>query len=37
MIMSLLGTLFGWVFRLAPAVMEFFDKKDERKHELELL
>lgn len=37
MIMSLLGTLFGGLFRLAPAVMEFFDKKDERKHELAML
>ena len=31
---GLLGSLFGGIFRLAPEVLKFFDRKDERKHEL---
>ena len=31
---GLLGSLFGGLFRLAPEVFKFFDRKDERKHEL---
>jgi len=31
---GLLGGVFGGVFRLAPEVLKFIDKKDERKHEL---
>lgn len=31
---GVLGGLIGGVFRLAPEVIKFFDKKDERKHEL---
>ena len=34
MIETLLGTLFGGAFRLAPEVLKWFDRKDERKHEL---
>lgn len=34
MIETLLGTLFGGLFRLAPEVLKWFDRKDERKHEL---
>lgn len=37
MIETLLGTLFGGAFRLAPEVFKFFDRKDERKHELAML
>jgi len=37
MIMSLLGTLFGGLFRLAPEVFKLIDKKDERAHELAML
>lgn len=33
---ALLGPLFGGLFRLAPEVIKFFDRKDERKHELAL-
>jgi len=33
---GLLGGVFGGVFRLAPEVLKFFDKKDERKHELSM-
>lgn len=31
---SLFGGLLGGLFRLAPEVIKFFDRKDERKHEL---
>lgn len=34
---ELLGILFGGVFRLAPELLKWLDKKDERKHELALL
>lgn len=34
MIETLLGTLFGGAFRLAPEILKWFDRKDERKHEL---
>lgn len=37
MIETLLGTVFGGAFRLAPEVIKVFDRKDERKHELALL
>lgn len=31
---GLLGGVFGGIFRLAPEVLKFFDKKNERQHEL---
>lgn len=31
---GILGGLFGGIFRLAPEVIKFFDKKNERQHEL---
>jgi len=31
---GLLGSMFGGFFRLAPEVLKFFDKKNEREHEL---
>ena len=31
---GLLGSIFGGLFRLAPEVLKFFDKKNEREHEL---
>lgn len=34
MIETLLGTLFGGAFRLAPEVLKWIDRKDERAHEL---
>lgn len=37
MIETLLGTLFGGAFRLAPEVLKWFDRKDERKHEIAML
>ena len=33
---GLLGSIFGGVFRLAPEVLKFFDKKNERLHELNM-
>jgi hypothetical protein len=33
---GLLGSLFGGLFRLAPEVLKFWDRKDDRKHELEM-
>lgn len=36
MIETLLGTLFGGLFRLAPELMKWLDRKDERKHELNM-
>lgn len=34
MIETLIGTLFGGAFRLAPELLKWLDRKDERKHEL---
>jgi hypothetical protein len=34
---TLLGGLLGGIFRLVPEVLKFVDRKDERKHELQLL
>lgn len=34
MIETLLGTLFGGLFRMAPEVLKWMDRKDERAHEL---
>lgn len=34
MIETLLGTLFGGLFRMAPELVKLWDRKDERKHEL---
>lgn len=34
MIETLLGTLFGGVFRMAPEILKWMDRKDERAHEL---
>lgn len=31
---GLLGSIFGGLFRLAPEMLKWLDKKDERKHEL---
>jgi hypothetical protein len=36
MIETLLGTLFGGLFRMAPEVLKWLDRKDERKHELSM-
>lgn len=33
---GLLGSIFGGLFRLAPEVLKFFDKKNERVHELNM-
>lgn len=33
---GLLGSLFGGLFRLAPEILKYIDKKDERKHELSM-
>lgn len=33
---GLLGAIFGGLFRLAPEVLKFFDRKNERQHELEM-
>ena len=33
---GILGSIFGGVFRLAPEVLKWLDKKDERSHELAL-
>lgn len=35
--LTLLGTIFGGLFRLCPEIMKFFDKNNERKHELSML
>lgn len=37
MIETLFGTLFGGLFRMAPEVLKWLDRKDERKHELAML
>lgn len=34
MIETLLGTLFGGLFRMAPEILKWLDRKDERAHEL---
>lgn len=34
MIETLLGTVFGGLFRMAPEVLKWLDRKDERAHEL---
>ncbi len=36
MIETLIGTLFGGVFRMAPEVLKWLDRKDERRHELSM-
>lgn len=36
MIESLIGSLFGGLFRLAPELIKWADRKDERKHELSM-
>lgn len=33
---GILGSIFGGLFRLAPEVINFFDKKNDRAHELEM-
>lgn len=33
---GIIGSLFGGLFRLAPEVLKFFDKKNERDHELRM-
>ena len=33
---GLLGSIFGGVFRLAPEILKWMDKKDERAHELKM-
>lgn len=33
---GLLGSIFGGIFRLAPEVLKFMDKKNERAHELSM-
>ena len=33
---GLLGSIFGGIFRMAPEVLKFFDKKNERLHELNM-
>lgn len=33
---GLLGSIFGGLFRLAPEVLKWLDKKNERQHELEM-
>jgi len=34
---GILGSIFGGVFRLAPEVLKFLDRKEDRKHELSML
>jgi len=36
MLESLIGSLFGGLFRLAPEVLKWLDRKDERSHELKM-
>ena len=33
---GLLGSIFGGIFRMAPEVLKYFDKANERQHELAL-
>lgn len=37
MLETLFGSLLGGIFRLVPEMFRFFDRKDERKHELAML
>lgn len=37
MLSTLLGTLFGGLFRFAPEVLKFFERRDDRRHELAML
>jgi len=37
MLESLFGGLLGGLFRLAPEILKFLDRKSERKHEIALL
>lgn len=37
MIESLLGSLFGGIFRIVPEILKLLDAKDSRKHELALM
>ena len=37
MVEALFGTLIGGLFRLAPEILKWLDKKDERKHELSMM
>lgn len=36
MIETLVGTLFGGLFRMAPEILKWMDRKDERAHELSM-
>lgn len=36
MLETLVGTLFGGLFRMAPEILKWMDRKDERKHELSM-
>ena len=36
MLESLIGSLFGGLFRLAPEILKWLDRKDERSHELKM-
>lgn len=33
---GIIGSIFGGLFRLAPEVLKFWDRKDDRKHELNM-
>ena len=33
---GIFGTIFGGLFRLAPEVLKFLDRKNERQHELSM-
>ncbi len=33
---GLLGSIFGGIFRMAPEVLKWMDKKNEREHELNM-
>lgn len=33
---GILGSIFGGLFRLAPEILKFFDRKNERSHELKM-
>ena len=37
MLGTLFGSLFGGLFRLAPEILKWLDRKDERKHELDMM
>lgn len=34
---GLLGSIFGGLFRLAPEILKYFDKKQDRQHELSMM